>query len=272
MFIPILIASAFCFLMYMIREAFRNEVETTFLVYPDLPKVLDGKGIFFISDIHRRRVSPAIIGKVKGKADFVIIGGDLTEKGVPEHRIRKNIEDLKQIGPVYFVWGNNDIEAGKGRITRLLEDGGVEILENRSVYLPDSGRGGALVGIGDTGYGLDDVELAFSGLDPSVFTIVVCHNPDIFGNLPANRRLDLFLSGHTHGGQIRLFGLGIYPPGGWKKEGKTHILHSNGYGTTLLPLRFGARAKTHFIVFKRGSCRELPEHPAPGPNLSHTMK
>ena len=66
--------------------------------------------MFFISDIHRRIVSESIIEEVSGKVDVVIIGGDLLEKGVPMERVKENIKKLKKLGPILFVWGNNDYE------------------------------------------------------------------------------------------------------------------------------------------------------------------
>ena len=55
------------------------------------------------------------------------------------------------------------------------------------------------------------------------------------------------LSGHTHGGQIHLFGFRPYERGRLKRENDLTILISNGYGTTGVPLRLGAKAETHLI-------------------------
>ena len=59
--------------------------------------------------------------------------------------------------------------------------------------------------------------------------------------------LSLLLSGHTHGGQIHLFGFSPYEKGRLKKENDLTVLISNGYGTTGVPLRLGAKAETHLI-------------------------
>ncbi|WP_370314234.1 hypothetical protein [Guptibacillus hwajinpoensis] len=61
----------------------------------------------------------------------------------------------------------------------------------------------------------------------------------------------MILSGHTHGGQIRLFGWGIREKGGIKNINGTTVVISNGYGTTTLPLRLMAPAESHIFILKR---------------------
>ena len=64
---------------------------------------------------------------------MVIIGGDLLEKGVPLDNVEKNIRQLKRLGPVFFVWGNNDYEVDILRFDALLLNLGVNTLANSSV-------------------------------------------------------------------------------------------------------------------------------------------
>ncbi|OKO95168.1 Phosphoesterase [Geobacillus proteiniphilus] len=97
-------------LSYMWKEAHRNEVRHLTLSFPNFPDDCPRLAIFFISDIHRRTVCAQMLETVKGKADFVLIGGDLAEKGVPAARVRENVRRLRSVAHVYFVWGNNDDE------------------------------------------------------------------------------------------------------------------------------------------------------------------
>jgi len=69
--------------------------------------------LFFISDIHRRKIDTKLLNKIGHEVDMVIIGGDLAEKGVTLSRISKNVCNLSKLGPVYYIWGNNDREAGE---------------------------------------------------------------------------------------------------------------------------------------------------------------
>ena len=80
---------------------------------------------------------------------------------------------------------------------------GIRTLTNRSVLLTVDGAPLQVVGAGDTHLGLCDLDAAFQDVDPAVFTILAAHNPDTAFRLE-RRRVDLTLSGHTHGGQISI--------------------------------------------------------------------
>ena len=81
--------------------------------------------IFFISDIHRRKVSEKSYEQIQGKVDIVIIGGDLTERESLE-RVKDNIIELKKLGPVFFVWGNNDYEVEVPLLDAMILNQGVK--------------------------------------------------------------------------------------------------------------------------------------------------
>ena len=106
----ICIVAAIGLLIYMYKLAFEDRVVYHTLEFPSFSQSFGTIHLFFISDIHRRSISESIIEEVKGKVDVVIIGGDLLEKGVPIDRVKENILKLKTLGPVLFVWGNNDYE------------------------------------------------------------------------------------------------------------------------------------------------------------------
>ena len=240
--------------MFMWREAQRNEVLTNVLVFSHYPyqKPLT---IFFISDIHRRTIHPSLIKKVKGTADLVIIGGDLAEKGVPLERVSHNLQCLKQVAPVFFVWGNNDYEIPEAELSRLFQEHEIRVLRNDSFCLSADVPGDRpvyLLGVDDIGKGNSCKSSTFREVPNEAFKILVSHNPIFQKKLTAVDDVSLFLSGHTHGGQIRFFDFGPYEKGGWEKRGKMKVLVSNGYGTSAVPLRLGAKAETHLITIKNG--------------------
>jgi uncharacterized protein len=249
----ILFILALCLLLYMLKEAFSNRVIENELVFNDFPSSFGKISIFFISDIHRRVVSDTILSMVKGKADIVIIGGDLAEKGVPMERIKDNVRKLKTIAPVYFVWGNNDYEVDYHELDATLLDFGVKILDNTAVsFESEIGEKLTLLGIDDLNVGRARLDLAISDAGEAGFTILVSHNPRIIESILPGQDIRLVLSGHTHGGQIHIFGYSPYERGKITKKGTTTILVSNGYGTTALPLRLGAPSETHLITLKNG--------------------
>ncbi|ANB59934.1 metallophosphoesterase [Anoxybacteroides amylolyticum] len=242
-----------CLFSYMWWEAHRNRVVSVELSFPTFPESVRALTIFFISDIHRRVVSEKLLARVKGNVDFVVIGGDLMEKGVPFHRVKENIRRLKQIGPVYFVWGNNDYEADYRELDALLWQEGVHVLANSAaMFESELGEKVALIGIDDISKRRAHLDLAIAEVDQSAFRIVVCHNPDIVRIIQPQHGISLVLSGHTHGGQIRLGRFGLYEKGGVKEGNGTTLFVSNGYGTTNVPFRFGVPAEVNIVTIRRG--------------------
>lgn len=239
----------------MVRAAFENNVRTEVWTFEEYPDGAEELSIFFISDIHRRVIHDSIFLKVNGKADIVIIGGDLTEKGVPFSRVRNNLKKLAEIAPVYFIWGNNDYEVDKIELEALFLEFNVTVLKNNAVYLAGYDKKIVLVG---TDF-IDSIEIIrpiLHSIQFPAFRIILSHNPAIARGVIDADHVSLIMSGHTHGGQIRIFGIGPYEKGGMKKYPWTTLFVSNGYGTSLLPLRLGAPAETHLITL----CRKNGPH------------
>ncbi|MBW8349109.1 metallophosphoesterase [Bacillus sp. IITD106] len=236
--------------IYMFREAFRDEVKIQILKFPNFPKQMGTFNLFFISDIHRRRISDSIVEQIKEKADIIVIGGDLTEKGVPLERVTNNLKKLINIAPVFFVWGNNDYEIAPHQLREVFHSLGVKELLNNIYYINKNDKKIALIGLDDFTQELPPLDLLMDQIEEEAFNILICHNPETIHAVPNIEKISLVLSGHTHGGQIRFFGIGPYRKGGIRKVRGTILLTSNGYGTTLLPLRLGAQAETHLLMIK----------------------
>ncbi|WP_110112998.1 metallophosphoesterase [Bacillus sp. CGMCC 1.16541] len=240
------------FIGYMWIEAKRNSVVHHNMTLSRFPKTFESLRIFFISDIHRRTIPDRLLHKIKEKVDIVIIGGDLTEKGVPFSRVLHNIRQLKKLGPVYFVWGNNDYEVDYHELDALLLSEQVTILDNTAVKFESAeGESFDLLGVDDTSKKRAQLHLALQDCEEESFKILVSHNPSIIHKVKKEDKIDFVLSGHTHGGQIRFFGIGPYEIGGLKEVNGTTLFVSNGYGTTAIPFRLGARSETHYIVISR---------------------
>jgi predicted MPP superfamily phosphohydrolase len=255
MFLVILfIIGGLLLLLYMLREAFLNKVIDHELSFSDFPTSFGKISIFFISDVHRRKISDKVISTVKGKADIVVIGGDLMEKGVPFERVKANLLKLKQIGPVYFVWGNNDYEADYHKLDAILLASGVKVLDNTAVtFLSEQGEKFCLLGIDDLHLNRDRLDLALIDAEKKSFKILVSHYPSITEKILPEHEIRLVLSGHTHGGQIHILGYSPQEKGKIKKLKNTILFISNGYGTTALPLRLGAPAECHLIILRAGN-------------------
>ncbi len=169
---------------------------------------------------------------------------------------------------VYGVLGNHDWWDDKlaqarrdgPTVTQIaLERVGIRVFENDGVKLLHNGRPFWLLGLGDAlafhlrrgrvngraGDGRDDMPKTIAMLDDDAPAILMAHEPDVFPEVPA--RVALTLSGHTHGGQVRLFGWSPIVPSqygnryayGAVVEGGRHLIVSGGLGTGELPVRFG---------------------------------
>jgi hypothetical protein len=111
---------------------------------------------------------------------------------------------------IYAALGNHDIyfPESKAEVTKALTSVGIQVLWNEVAY--PFGDGFALVGLADFWSGEFDPAIAMTQLDGTIPRIVLSHNPDTAAYLKP-WRVDLQLSGHTHGGQIVIPGLGPFP-------------------------------------------------------------
>nr|WP_198508234.1 metallophosphoesterase [Bacillus alkalisoli] len=256
--IPLLITSIIIFILimlfYMFKQAFADNVTEETILIEDFPKTFGELKIFFLSDVHRREITDEVLSKVKKKVDIVVIGGDLTEKKVPFARVEANLQKLKTIGaPIYFVWGNNDYETDFRTLDAILLQHGVKVLDNTAVTFESrEGEYIQLLGVDELSVEKDNLSLALSDCRTDSFKILAAHNPEIIEKFTEEEKISFVLCGHTHGGQIRIFGFGPYEKGKLHVLSHTKLFISNGYGTSLLPLRLGAPAETHILTLKRG--------------------
>lgn len=235
--------------LWMIKLAFENNILKKELMNTQL----DDMTVFFITDIHKRKIPNKFFHKLQQeKIDFVFIGGDLAEKNVSIHRIERNLSLLTQLGPTYFVMGNNDYELDSDLLESCLKKYNVTILTNEITTLVSKTNTINLIGLDELKHSRQKLEQTLSQLPfKENYTILLCHNPVILEFIKEQDPIDLIVCGHTHGGQIRFFRYGLYKQGGWEKIKNKTVLISNGYGTTLLPMRLGAKAQTHLIHWKK---------------------
>ena len=162
---------------------------------------------------------------------------------------------------VYAVLGNHDWwsdraaqrrRAGPTRAHRALLDAGIDLMENRAVRLSKGAEALWLLGLGDQlafrrrgVRGVDDLPGTLAQVTDDAPAILLAHEPDIFPRVPD--RVALTLSGHTHGGQVRLLGFSPVVPSrfgnryayGHVREGRRDLVVSGGLGCSILPVRFG---------------------------------
>jgi len=139
-------------------------------------------------------------------------------------------------------------EVGAERLRHIFKETGVVIIENDATRLKDSINGCWLSAVDDSSSRNVQIHDALSKCREHDAVVFIAHNPEVFTNIKsAPFRVDLMLAGHYHGGQIRFGKYGLYPPGSFSTVHGIPTLISNGYGTTLLPFRFGAKPQCHII-------------------------
>lgn len=197
-------------------------------------------------------------------ADIIALTGDLLDDSAPDIRpMWQFAEELKKINPqVYYISGNHEWRRhDREMFWAGLEERGILMLNNANTQIQKDDLVWNLVGVDDPSTWHDDVETAFQGVDSQKnYTVLLAHAPDlIFRNkdLPA----DLMLSGHTHGGQIRLPFVGAiavpgqrlfpaYDKGIFELENSTTLYLDSGVGTSIWPIRFLNRSQITLITIK----------------------
>ncbi len=141
--------------------------------------------------------------------DLILLVGDFIYDDPSQTVILGPLGDLSAPLGVYAVLGNHDYEGWQPEIiTQTLEALHIEVLENESVSIGITGI--TLVGISDLWFAAD-LSKALEGIEEEDNVILLSHNPDVVLD-EESRLADLVLSGHTHGGQIRLPWIGSIPP------------------------------------------------------------
>lgn len=189
----------------------------------NLPAGFDGFRVMQLSDLHDAefgRNNEELIALVSGQQpDIIAITGDLSE-GEESERVRLLVSSLADIAPVYYITGNHEYYHRGEPLTALLEaitEGGGTVLRNTAVQLDRNGEQITLAGIDDASFFHMDrkgrMEDALIGLlSTPGYHLLLAHRPEYF-SLYAQCGADLTLSGHAHGGQVRLpFIGGLYAP------------------------------------------------------------
>jgi predicted MPP superfamily phosphohydrolase len=218
---------------------------------------LDGLKVAFLSDIHAgscmdRADLCRIFAQVAAmEPDIVCFGGDLIN--TREREILLFREPLALLRPplgMYAVPGNHDHFYGSdiGLWTAFLEEQGVRVLCNRGTRLERGGDPLWLCGVDDLTEASPDLSHALRGWNGTEPVVLLSHHPDFFFEAAAVG-VDVTLSGHTHGGQVLIFGrtpLKHSRFGWWRGrvvEDGCQLYVSRGVGVTFLPIRYGALAE-----------------------------
>jgi predicted MPP superfamily phosphohydrolase len=233
-----------------------------------LPEAFDGMTIAQLSDIHLEEYTePFLLREAvdhinRMNPDMVLLTGDYVSAEMLSKKITTNAtaQCASLLGKIrcahkYAILGNHDIIAGGNEVTEAIASQGIPVLRNG--FMPiERGRSRIwLAGIDDPVLGRPDVDrtmpVAIRNTQKEPI-ILMCHAPDYVDELlkhPVSQSIALVLSGHTHGGQIRLPFVGAMhlPPGGrkyvqgWFGFGGMQLYVNRGIGSVGVPFRFDCR-------------------------------
>ena len=263
-------------LAYALCEPWCIAVREFVVELPNLPAEAEGLRIAQLSDLHAGLLMPvALIKRIVGlcaaqNPDVVVITGDVVTRrnAYPSplrrfaHRVTdyaaelaRALELLKPPSGIYAVPGNHDLWRGEfGPIANILARANVVSLNNQNRRLPN---GLPLIGVDDLRAGQPDLRAACDGIAPDEAQILLSHNPRLALLFP--HRNALILSGHTHGGQVRLPARLRPAPvdarqsffhHGWFRVGRARLYVSSGSGTIGVPLRLGVRPEIAVFTLK----------------------
>ena len=224
-----------------------------------IPTEFDGFKIAHVSDLHNHQWGKKLIEKIRiENPNLIAITGDLVDSRKPDFDIALQfIKDANKIAPIYYVTGNHEARLEDYHLLKeRLEKASVNMIDDQSVFIEKGTNKIQFLGIQDP----DFVERASGGsiqseivrvkmselLDKDYFTVVLSHRPEHFEQY-VNAGAGLVMTGHAHGGQVRMpfiGGLvaphqGIFPKytAGVYKEQNTAMVVSRGLGNSIIPVR-----------------------------------
>lgn len=257
------------------REPWHLAVRRYTVPVQGLPAAMDGYTIAQISDTHygpfvpMRHIRNAIQLANSLQPDFTVLTGDYI------HRARESTGDavaifseLEAKHGVAAVLGNHDHWEDAPKCREVFGQLGVPLLDHGRIFLAPAGRvddarpgaGLCLAGVGDLWEDVVNVRYSLRDLDPDLPRVLLSHNPDVAETVPPGTRLDLMLSGHTHGGQISVpyRGVILVPSaygkkyaGGECRGPRCPVIVSRGVGLAVMPYRFRVRPEVVHITLRQ---------------------
>ena len=257
-------------------EAFRLQIKIIEIPLRRLPHQFDGFTIVQLSDFHYEEEFSAVpirrsVGLVNSlRPDLVVFTGDIVT--APMFRFGRHaalvaanavfpcaavLSGIKARMGCFAILGNHDAYSNPALVTSGLRSHGIPLLKNSCVPIERGGGRFWLAGVDDALEGQPDLGAAIEKIPHGETIILLAHEPD-FADEAALTPVDLQLSGHSHGGQIWIPGVGApwlpplarhYPRGFYKIENM--VLYTNvGIGTIRAPIRINCVPEVTHITLR----------------------
>ncbi len=246
----------------------------------NLPSGLDGLKIAHLSDFHLGHYISVdhVVTALKmiraERSDLSLVTGDYVQGNSDGFEVMAGLISEYARTPlgIQATLGNHDHWHGPELCRKHLRAAGITLIENTRQFLGKNGWSTepsrdtlCIAGLGDKWEGIVDFKSALKGVPPEMPRVVLSHNPDTAETFVPRPdlapRIDLMLSGHTHGGQVSLPYLGaiIVPSaygqkyaGGLVSGPHWPVLVSRGIGMALIPVRWRVPPEVSLITLRRG--------------------
>lgn len=239
-----------------------------------LPEAFDGLRIAQISDFHNAQFgknNQQLLDMIReAKPDIIAITGDLVDARETDIDVALNFaREAVKIAPCYYATGNHESRVqGFAELEQGLKEAGVVVLRNETAVLEKNGQTIQIIGLDDYTFfdGTTGIECVnnmlqtLSRIKGKDFSVLLSHRPEFIESI-AMLDIDVILSGHTHGGQIRLpFVGGLYGPdqgyfpkydAGLFCVGNTSMVVSRGLGNSQFPFRVNNRPEVVLIILEK---------------------
>lgn len=196
--------------VYAYYEARNIKLKETTFSSNNIPNAFNGKKIIFISDIHTDKYfTPENVADLVKRVndrnpDIILLGGDYTVKN-PKYSTPffEEIGKLKSKYGIFSVLGNHDFWEDQKLIQQGLINCGFHVCDNQSYWIKEGNDSIKIGGVGDFWEDTQILNNTTDDVKTDDLCILLSHNPDYMEMLETDK-VDLMLSGHTHGGQVTL--------------------------------------------------------------------
>lgn len=255
-----------------------NAIEVSYFNFSEdtIPKEFDGYKIVQVSDLHNKNFRNQLTNKVtEENPDIIVVTGDVIDRNRTDIPVAvEALENFVDIAPVYFVTGNHEVLSGQFDLLQEEMDRiGVVNLDNSydTLFAGDSEI--SLIGIEDPLLilyeNIEDIGFAELSIQGTIekqlnkigtdFNILLSHRAELL-HIYSKTSIDIALTGHAHGGQIRLpFIGGVYSPSqgllpeytnGMYEDNGTKMVVSRGLGNSIFPFRISNRPELVVVTLE----------------------
>jgi predicted MPP superfamily phosphohydrolase len=240
------------------------------------PDRLDGFTVVLLSDfhydsvfsVHPLRASISMVSQLHPDlivltGDFVsapLVKGDLEKAASAAEPCARLLGQMRAPHGLWAVMGNHDDHTDPSRVTSALRAEGIQVLSNQSAAIEQDGARFWLAGVNDVLSETADLDKTLHNLPADEATVLLAHEPD-YADEVARYPVDLQLSGHSHGGQVRLpFLRPLFLPElavkyiwGLYRIGPLTLYTNPGLGTVGLPVRWNCPPEITVLTLRRAS-------------------